>query len=235
MLDQDVRELSIRDLKGDVAIGTPEVLRARNAREFRALDAEAAVPVASREFSRTERLLIRFPAYGPAGAPPVVSAKLLDRIGHAMRALDGRAERRPLATTRSICRSRALRRATTRSRSKRPAARAKRSSGRRSASPTSCCAGSVRLQPDSRGGPKVGTTNGLAFWRQQTERFCVRACEPLELRDRELRGMLERGRKIERPHLAVVHQQGKGDAPGSDWFALAVVRSDLSRDVEEIG
>ena len=33
---------SIRDLAGDVAIGTPEVLRARNAREFRALDAEAA-------------------------------------------------------------------------------------------------------------------------------------------------------------------------------------------------
>jgi len=39
VLDQDVRQLSLRDLKGDVAIGTPEVLRARNAREFRALDA----------------------------------------------------------------------------------------------------------------------------------------------------------------------------------------------------
>ena len=87
VLDQDVRELSIRDLKGDVALGTPEVLRARTAREFRTLDAEAAVPVASREFSRTERLLIRFRAYGPAGLPPVVSARLLDRMGHAMRPL----------------------------------------------------------------------------------------------------------------------------------------------------
>ncbi len=87
VLDQDVRELSIRDLKGDVAVGTPEVLRARTAREFRTLDAEAAVPVASREFSRTERLLIRFRAYGPAGAPPAVSAQLLDRMGHAMRLL----------------------------------------------------------------------------------------------------------------------------------------------------
>ena len=87
-LDQDVRELSVRDLRGDVAIGTPQVLRARNAREFRTLDAEAAVPVASREFSRTERLLIRFQAYGPAGAaPPVVSARLLGRAGHAMRDL----------------------------------------------------------------------------------------------------------------------------------------------------
>jgi VWFA-related protein len=88
VLDQDVRQLSLRDLKGDVAIGTPEVLRARNAREFRALDAEAAVPVSSREFSRTERLLIRFRAYGPAGVPPLVSAKLLDRVGHVIHALD---------------------------------------------------------------------------------------------------------------------------------------------------
>lgn len=87
VLDQDVRDLSIRDLRGDVALGTPEVLRARNAREFRTLDVEAAVPVASREFSRTERLLIRFQAYGPVGQAPTVSAKLLGRMGHAMRAL----------------------------------------------------------------------------------------------------------------------------------------------------
>jgi VWFA-related protein len=86
-LDQDVREMSIRDLRGEVAIGTPEVLRARNAREFRALEVEAAVPVASREFSRTERLLIRFPAYGPAGTPPLVTARLLGRQGHEMREL----------------------------------------------------------------------------------------------------------------------------------------------------
>jgi hypothetical protein len=86
-LDQDVRELSVRDLRGEVAIGTPEILRARNAREFRTLDAQAAVPVASREFSRTERLLIRVPAYGPAGAPPIVTAKLLGRTGNEMREL----------------------------------------------------------------------------------------------------------------------------------------------------
>jgi VWFA-related protein len=86
-LDQDVRELSVRDLRGDVAIGTPQVLRARNAREFRALEAEAAVPVASREFSRTERLLIRFQAYGPGGAPPVVTARLLGRSGQPLRDL----------------------------------------------------------------------------------------------------------------------------------------------------
>jgi VWFA-related protein len=88
VLDEDVREMSIRDLKGDVAVGTPEILRARTAREFRTIDGEAAaVPVASREFSRTERLLVRFYAYGPAGQPPVASAALLDRVGHPIRAL----------------------------------------------------------------------------------------------------------------------------------------------------
>ncbi len=89
LLDVDVREMSVRELKGDVVVGTPEVLRARNAREFRslALDTDSAVPVASREFSRTERLLVKFPAYGSSGAPPAVSARLLSRTGQAMRDL----------------------------------------------------------------------------------------------------------------------------------------------------
>jgi hypothetical protein len=68
-------------MRGGVSIGTPEVLRARNAREFRALENDAAVPVASREFSRTERLMIRFRAYGPVDAPVAVTARLLSRMG----------------------------------------------------------------------------------------------------------------------------------------------------------
>jgi hypothetical protein len=86
VLDLDVRDISVREVKG-VAIGTPEVMRARNAREFRTLDTESAVPVVSREFSRTERLLIRFPTYGPADAPPAVSAKLMTALGQPMRDL----------------------------------------------------------------------------------------------------------------------------------------------------
>jgi hypothetical protein len=86
VLDLDVRDIAVREVKG-VAIGTPEVLRSRNAREFRALDTDSAVPVASREFSRTERLLIRFPAYGPSDAPPSLSAKLLTRTGQTIRDL----------------------------------------------------------------------------------------------------------------------------------------------------
>jgi VWFA-related protein len=88
VLDSDVRDLAVPDFRRDIAIGTPAFLRARNAREFRLLDDAAAVPVASREFSRTERLLIRFPAYGPAGAMPTLSARLLSRQGQSMRVLD---------------------------------------------------------------------------------------------------------------------------------------------------
>jgi VWFA-related protein len=86
VIDHDIRDLSVRDLRGDVVIGTPQVLRARNAREFRALDDAAAVPVASREFSRTERLLLRVPIYAVSDEP-AVSARLLNRSGQAMRQL----------------------------------------------------------------------------------------------------------------------------------------------------
>jgi Ca-activated chloride channel homolog len=90
-VDSDVRELSVRDLRGGVAIGTPEFLRARNAREFRTLDsASEAVPVSSRQFSRTERLLVRFPAYSPDGQKISVSARLLNRMGQPMRTLEVR-------------------------------------------------------------------------------------------------------------------------------------------------
>jgi hypothetical protein len=43
--------------------------------------------VAAREFSRTERLLIRLRAYGRPGTEPVVSAKLLGRMGQVVRDL----------------------------------------------------------------------------------------------------------------------------------------------------
>jgi len=87
VLDTDVRDIAVGALTGPVVLGTAEVLRARNAREYRALDADpGAVPVAAREFSRTERLLIRFPAYG-LSETPTLSARLLSRMGKAMRDL----------------------------------------------------------------------------------------------------------------------------------------------------
>jgi VWFA-related protein len=86
-IDSDVRDVSVRDLKGPVALGTAEVLRTRNAREFQQIAADpGAVPTASREFSRTEHLLVRVPAYAP-GAAPRVTARLLSRMGQVMRDL----------------------------------------------------------------------------------------------------------------------------------------------------
>jgi VWFA-related protein len=88
-LDADVRDIAIRDLSKGVTIATPEIMRARNEREFRALgDDPNAVPVSAREFSRTEHLLVRFVAYSPGGQTPVVAAKLLNRGGQVMRTLD---------------------------------------------------------------------------------------------------------------------------------------------------
>lgn len=86
VLDVDVRDLPVSALTAPVVLGTPQVWRARNAREFRRLQEHPeSAPVAAREFSRTERLLIRVPAFG-AGAP-LVTARLLSRMGRPMRDL----------------------------------------------------------------------------------------------------------------------------------------------------
>jgi VWFA-related protein len=85
-IDSDVRDVMVRDLKGAVVLGTPVVLRARNARDLRDLREDAsAIPVASRTFSRAEQLLIRVPAY--AAQFPTLSAVLISPAGQQMREL----------------------------------------------------------------------------------------------------------------------------------------------------
>ena len=87
-IDTDVRDLSVRDLSGSVVLGTAAFMRARTALDYRALENDPdAAPVASREFSRTERLMIRVPAYAPSGVGISVSARLLNRGGQAIRDL----------------------------------------------------------------------------------------------------------------------------------------------------
>ena len=82
VLDSEIRRITVPDLTTpDAALSTPRVHRARTARDFQTLAADAAaVPVAGREFSRTERLLIRFDVYGAA----VPTAALLNRGGDKM-------------------------------------------------------------------------------------------------------------------------------------------------------
>jgi VWFA-related protein len=69
-------------------ITTPVVFRGRTARDLQLIRAAAApVPAASRIFSRTERLLVRFDAYGPAGTAPTVALRILNRNGDSLAAL----------------------------------------------------------------------------------------------------------------------------------------------------
>ena len=85
-LDTDVRDIRIPDLTGvQIALSTPTVFRSATAREFLALASNPSpVPTASRDFRRTERLLVRFEAYAPGSETPVVTARVLNRAGNGM-------------------------------------------------------------------------------------------------------------------------------------------------------
>jgi hypothetical protein len=82
-LDTDAREFMVPDLSApEVSLSTPSVFRARTQPEADALSKNAdAVPTIVREFRRTERLVVRFQAYGPGTEIPDVAARVLNRIG----------------------------------------------------------------------------------------------------------------------------------------------------------
>jgi VWFA-related protein len=83
VLDTETREMTVPDLTGPQAmLGTPAIYRARTLRDFQTLKTDAAAtPIATREFSRTDRVLIRVPAYGSS---PQVTVRLLNRAGQSM-------------------------------------------------------------------------------------------------------------------------------------------------------
>jgi VWFA-related protein len=82
LLDSEIRTVTVPDLtSADGGLSTPRVYRARTARDFQSVAQNPqAVPMAGREFSRADRVLIRFDVYG-AGAP---TAALLNRNGQKM-------------------------------------------------------------------------------------------------------------------------------------------------------
>jgi VWFA-related protein len=86
VIDSTTQSVTVPDYaKTPVAVGTPRIYRARTAREMLLVRNNLdATPTVTREFSRGERLLIRFDAYASAGARPDVTAKLLNRTGAAM-------------------------------------------------------------------------------------------------------------------------------------------------------
>ena len=80
VLDSENRELTVPDLTSTI-FGTPAIYRARTARDIQQFRANRdAAPTAVREFLRTDRLLLRVPAY----ASGAVAAKILNRAGQAM-------------------------------------------------------------------------------------------------------------------------------------------------------
>jgi hypothetical protein len=63
-------------------MSTPRVFRARTAREVQAITADGNLtPVISREFSRAERLIVRFDVYAAGTETPKTTATLLNRGG----------------------------------------------------------------------------------------------------------------------------------------------------------
>jgi VWFA-related protein len=85
-LDRENQTVEIPDFSGvQASLSTPRVFRARTARDVQMLQADpAAVPAVGREFSRTERLLIRFDAYVPGTEQATPAARLLNRAGTKM-------------------------------------------------------------------------------------------------------------------------------------------------------
>ena len=85
-LDTEDRTVEVPDFSApDVILSTPRVWAGRNARDFAALtSAMPPPPTATREFRRTDRLLIRFDAVTPGTAPPSVTAQLLNQQGTRM-------------------------------------------------------------------------------------------------------------------------------------------------------
>jgi len=85
-LDAEVRDIDVPDFTTpQVSLSTPRLYRARTLPELRTIAADAnAVPAAGREFSRTERVLVRFSTYGPGTERPAATAVLLNRGGTKM-------------------------------------------------------------------------------------------------------------------------------------------------------
>jgi hypothetical protein len=86
VIDSEVREVTVPDLTApDTLLATPEVFRARNAREVQQIKSDPQpMPTAAREFSRTEQVLIRLTAYGAGSEKPAVTARLLNRDGNSV-------------------------------------------------------------------------------------------------------------------------------------------------------
>jgi VWFA-related protein len=86
VLDSDFRDLVVPDYaKPEPLLSVPAIFRARTQRDINLLAANPnPQPTTAREFSRTERLHVRFQAYAPGGGSAAPTARLLNRAGAKM-------------------------------------------------------------------------------------------------------------------------------------------------------
>ena len=85
-IDTINRDVDVPDFTAVGAfITTPAVFSAHTAREMQQIrTATVPMPTPVRVFSRTERLLLRFQAYGPGGTTPKMTMRLLNQLGQRM-------------------------------------------------------------------------------------------------------------------------------------------------------
>ena len=86
VLDSDFRDVVVPDYaKAEPQLSVLALYRARTQRDVNLLNADANPrPSTAREFSRTERLHVRFQAYTPGGGAAAPTARLLNRGGSRM-------------------------------------------------------------------------------------------------------------------------------------------------------
>jgi hypothetical protein len=87
VIDTDARDINVPAVRADSpTLYSASVVRARSAREFReALEAATIPPAATRDFRRTDRLLVRVAALDATGAAAPVAGVLLNRWRQPMR------------------------------------------------------------------------------------------------------------------------------------------------------
>jgi hypothetical protein len=94
MIDREQRTITVPDVaKTTLALTTPVLSRARSSAEFRSISAAPEpVPFAGRDFTRSDRLLVRVAPYGTAAAAAEVTAQLVGPRGTTLAELPIHAE-----------------------------------------------------------------------------------------------------------------------------------------------
>jgi hypothetical protein len=85
-VDTERREVVVPDFTGTAPLlSTPLVFVARTPHEMQLIRAAGAPrPSTSRDFTRTDRVLVRFAAFGPGGVGPVVTMRVLSQNGQPL-------------------------------------------------------------------------------------------------------------------------------------------------------